>query len=45
MAEDANMEEMDDEEQYIPEGGIQIGDIYIPPAPAPACSMDAQGAR
>jgi len=33
------------EEEYIPEGGIRIGDIYIPPPPAPALTMDATGPR
>jgi len=37
------MEDM--EEEYIPEGGIRIGDIYIPPPPAPACSFDNNGPR
>ena len=26
-------------------GGIRIGDIYIPPPPAPACTMEANGPR
>ena len=38
-------EAMDVEEEYIPEGGIRIGDIYIPPAPAPAMSFEANGPR
>jgi len=33
------------DEEYVPEGGIRIGDIYIPPPPAPACTMDATGPR
>ena len=43
MAEDEVMEDVD--EQYIPEGGIRIGDIYIPPPPAPACTFDSTGPR
>ena len=43
MAEDEVMEDV--EEQYIPEGGIRIGDIYIPPPPAPACTFDSTGPR
>lgn len=27
------------------EGGIRIGDIYIPPAPAPALTFDSTGPR
>lgn len=27
------------------EGGIRIGDIYIPPAPAPALTFDSKGPR
>ena len=32
---DNEEEPMDLEEEYIPEGGIKIGDIYIPPPPLP----------
>uniref|UniRef100_A0A2H1V4J8 Structural maintenance of chromosomes protein n=1 Tax=Spodoptera frugiperda TaxID=7108 RepID=A0A2H1V4J8_SPOFR len=27
------------------EGGVRIGDIYIPPAPKPTCSFDSKGPR
>lgn len=27
------------------EGGIRIGDIYIPPPPLPACALDQEGPR
>ena len=30
--------------RYVREGGVTIGDIYIPPPPAPACTLDATGA-
>ena len=43
MAADNDEEPMELEEEYIPEGGIRIGDIYIPPPPAPACTLDATG--
>ena len=36
MAAENEEEAMDVEEEYIPEGGIRIGDIYIPPPPLPA---------
>ena len=29
--------------RYVREGGVTIGDIYIPPPPAPACTLDATG--
>ena len=38
-------EAMDVEEEYIPEGGIRIGDIYIPPPPLPALTLDNSGPR
>ena len=38
-------EAMDIEEEYVPEGGIQIGNIYIPPPPLPALSLDNNGPR
>lgn len=38
-AEDVDME---DEEE---EGGIRIGDIYLPPPPPPACTFDSNGPR
>ena len=38
-------EPMELEEEYIPEGGIKIGDIYIPPPPLPALTMDNNGPR
>ena len=42
----ANEEEfMETEEDYVPEGGIRIGDIYIPPLPPPALTMDNTGPR
>ena len=44
MPNDEPMEDLDDD-QYVPEGGITIGDIYIPPPPAPACTFDATGPR
>ncbi|KAA0200463.1 hypothetical protein HAZT_HAZT006975 [Hyalella azteca] len=34
--------EMEDEEE---EGGIRIGDIYLPPPPPPACTFDSNGPR
>lgn len=36
------MEVEDDEEE---EGGIRIGDIYLPPSPPPACTFDSTGPR
>merc|ERR1712156_86121 len=30
---------------YVPEGGIRIGDIYIPPPPLPALTLDNSGPR
>ena len=44
MPNDEPMDDLDDD-QYVPEGGITIGDIYIPPPPAPACTFDATGPR
>jgi len=40
-------EPMDDDmdEEYVPEGGIRIGDIYIPPPPLPALTFDNNGPR
>jgi len=38
-------EPMDDLEDYVPEGGIRIGDIYIPPPPPAACTLDNNGPR
>ena len=35
----------EEEERYVRDGGITIGDIYIPPAPAPAMSFEANGPR
>ena len=29
--------------RYVREGGVTIGDIYIPPPPAPAYTLDATG--
>lgn len=37
--------EVDEAEADVPEGGIRIGDIYIPPPPPPACTMDVTGPR
>jgi structural maintenance of chromosome 4 len=34
-----------EEEAYVREGGVTIGDIYIPPPPAPACTFEANGPR
>ena len=45
MAADNEEEAMDVEEEYIPEGGIRIGDIYIPPPPLPALTLDNSGPR
>ncbi|KAK8749380.1 hypothetical protein OTU49_015814 [Cherax quadricarinatus] len=39
--EDVEMEEEEDDE----EGGIRIGDIYLPPPPLPACTFDSTGPR
>ena len=41
----ADQELMEVEEDYLPEGGIRIGDIYIPPPPPPALTMDNTGPR
>jgi structural maintenance of chromosome 4 len=45
MTENAEAMDQEDEEGYVREGGITIGDIYIPPAPRPACTFDANGPR
>lgn len=37
---DARNEDDNDEE-----GGIRIGDIYLPPPPPPACTFDSTGPR
>nr|XP_045624012.1 structural maintenance of chromosomes protein 4-like [Procambarus clarkii] len=42
VVEDVEMEEDDDEDD---EGGIRIGDIYLPPPPLPACTFDSTGPR
>lgn len=39
---DVPMEDEDDEKE---EGGIRIGDIYLPPPPPPACTFDSTGPR
>merc|ERR1719232_2205283 len=40
------MDDMEEEEEdYIPDGGIRIGDIYIPPPPPAACTLDNNGPR
>lgn len=41
VAEDVEMEEEEEDE----EGGIRIGDIYLPPPPLPACTFDSTGPR
>ena len=38
-------EPMDLEEEDVPEGGIRIGDIYIPPPLLPALTLDNSGPR
>ena len=40
-------EEIDDgeDEEESDAGGIRIGDIYIPPPPTPACTMESNGPR
>ena len=38
-------EEVEDMEEDEEEGGIRIGDIYIPPPPRPACTMESNGPR
>eukprot|EP00090_Calanus_glacialis_P026751 TRINITY_DN42055_c0_g1_i1.p1 TRINITY_DN42055_c0_g1~~TRINITY_DN42055_c0_g1_i1.p1 ORF type:complete len:1294 (+),score=513.23 TRINITY_DN42055_c0_g1_i1:38-3919(+) len=46
MTDIVDDEPMDDmEEDYVPEGGIRIGDIYIPPPPPAACTLDNNGPR
>lgn len=42
-AVDPEAEDAEDDEEN--EGGIRIGDIYIPPPPAPACTMESNGPR
>lgn len=41
-SDDENIDGEEDEEDV---GGIRIGDIYIPPPPAPACTMESNGPR
>lgn len=43
----ANVEETEDFDHISDdeEGGIRIGDIYIPPAPKPALTFDTTGPR
>ncbi|XP_068624206.1 structural maintenance of chromosomes protein 4 [Battus philenor] len=44
----SNSEPMNDEIDHISddeEGGVRVGDIYIPPAPKPALTFDANGPR
>lgn len=41
---DVPMEE-EDEDDDTEEGGIRIGDIYLPPPPPPACTFDSTGPR
>ncbi len=40
---DEEAEDGEDDEEDV--GGIRIGDIYIPPPPAPACTMESNGPR
>lgn len=42
-AVDPEAEEDDEDDDEV--GGIRIGDIYIPPPPAPACTMESNGPR
>jgi len=42
---DRNEGEIDDMDDDDEEGGIRIGDIYIPPPPAPACTTESNGPR
>ncbi|KAB7502727.1 Structural maintenance of chromosomes protein 4 [Armadillidium nasatum] len=42
VEEPENEMEVDDEEE---EGGIRIGDIYLPPPPPPACTFDSTSPR
>ena len=44
-AEKDMAEEMPEEEEEEEEGGIRIGDIYLPPPPPPACTFDSTGPR
>ena len=44
----ASSDDTDDEgdwEEDDEEGGIRIGDIYLPPPPLPACTFDSTGPR
>lgn len=41
---DVPMED-EDEDDEKEEGGIRIGDIYLPPPPPPACTFDSTGPR
>lgn len=41
QVEEGEGEEADQEE----EGGIRIGDIYLPPPPPPACTFESNGPR
>ena len=41
----SDSEESDAEEYIEEEGGIKIGDIYIPPAPPAVCSVESKGPR
>ena len=45
MAAENKEEAMDVEEEYNLEGGIRIGDIYIPPPPLTALTLDNSGPR
>lgn len=42
VEEPENEMEVEDEEE---EGGIRIGDIYLPPPPPPACTFDSTSPR
>lgn len=46
MARGGNDDDSDEGEMFAEEeGGIRIGDIYIPPAPPAACSVETSGPR
>jgi len=49
VKKDAKEDDMDvdveDDDEYTPEGGITIDDIYIPPPPPAACTNENTGSR
>lgn len=45
MEVNSGSEESEAEEYIEEEGGIKIGDIYIPPAPPAVCSVESKGPR